>query len=596
MLSKAHEFLQIWRGGNDAASKKGSSTAQSADRIGVSRMIPERDAVRFLHHATTGFQPEEIRSVQQLGYSRWIDMQMAMPSQPYHVARQYWSNCTKRYGGNPYGWGQGDRFITKFTDPHSDLGRALWWRLLSPPDTLRQRVALALSEILVISFPQLKDTGCYWPYLASAKYFDLLADHAFGNYRDLLGKVALHPAMATFLTVIGSRKARPGSPATPDENFARELIQLFTVGKFMLNPDGTTMFEKSPTFQNTPSGQVITDQRPIEAYTLEDVKQLARIFTGLKYPANIHQQNHNPATDRMPPWLSTPLAIDGANHDSGECTFLNKSVAAGNNVMARISAALNIVFNHRNVGPFISKQLIQRLVTSNPSPAYVKRVADIFNDNGQGERGNLGAVIKAILLDPEARDVRSLHERYGKVREPILRLTCWARLFQAKSANAQGQLNDTWMPSAPGLGQMPLAAPSVFNFFRPDYIPNHQKMSANGVVAPEMEIAGEQAVVNYVNGMEAAVYGMGIEDMRVTYAALLQKIPGTDNYLADNAAELVKTLSLWLTAGEFLPWANGTGTIAAIDRMPRGSDVARLARVQAAIFMTTVSSDFIVQK
>jgi uncharacterized protein (DUF1800 family) len=567
-------FSQLWNGSNTTApvSSSPSTTNKPAP------VMPEAEAVRFLMQASTGFTPQDIKSVQSMGYAQWIDEQMDMRAGPGNeVAYFYWANCARRYGGNPYGPGSGESFTTKFVDDFGDLSRALWWRLLSPPDTLRQRVALALSEICVVSTTGLKDVKCYWPFLASAQYFDLLADNAFGNYRNLLRRLPFNPAMGTYLNVAGSQKVKPKSPAVPDENFARELMQLFTIGTVMLNPDGT---------EQRVNGQ------PVPTYGLEDVQQLARIFTGLEYPANVHKQEHNDKTFRMPPWLGTGLTLNAANHDTGACTFLGQTVASSTNARDRMMQAIDILFAHSNVAPFISKQLIQRLVTSNPSPAYVARVASVFQNDGSGVRGNLAAVVKAVLLDPEARlSIGTIQTMptYGKVREPLLRFTHWARMFNAKSTSGY------WMSNGQmGIGPFTMWAPSVFNFFRPDYVPDYAPLANKQLVAPELQIADAQSVANYLNKMYVHINAMSCGDMTVSYEALGADAPKGLDSLADDATALVKKLSLWLTAGEFTPWAGPT--IEALNQMPKGTPEARLNRVKVAMFMTVASPDFIVQK
>jgi uncharacterized protein (DUF1800 family) len=591
--ASGNSFSQIWNGSaNQPAPTAPRSTQMGTDKLPST--ISDVEAVRFLIQATPGFTPEDIKAVRAMGYARWIDEQMAIPSDASNqVAPFYWANCARRYKGNPYGPGSGDAFQTKFQDAHSDLERALWWRLISPRDTLRQRVALALSEICVVATGSLKDVGCYWPYLASAKYFDLLADHAFGNYRNLLQKLPFNPAMATFLNVVGSKKATPGSPALPDENFAREFMQLFTIGTVMLKPDGTEILQTSPIPVPGPNGTNVFVKEPVPTYGMEDVRQLARIFTGIKYPWDIHQQDHS-SPSAMPPWQQRPLPVDIQAHDTGTCTFLGKTVASSQTPALRIRQAIDIVFGHPNVAPYISKQLIQRLVISNPTSAYVTRVARVFENDGTGVKGNLAAVVKAILLDPEARMPNTAIQRrmdYGKVREPMLRFTHWARMFKARSPQ------NFWITHGDaGMGASPMYATSVFNFFQPDYVPDHPSMANRPVplVAPELQIANAQTVIAYLNKMFWHVDQMGVGDMRVSYDALGVNLPANQASIADNANELVTTLSLWLTGGEFKAWA--ASTIGAIHRMPKGTPENRLKRVKAAIFMTVASPDYIVQK
>jgi uncharacterized protein (DUF1800 family) len=341
----------------------------------------------------------------------------------------------------------------------------IWFRnVVDGPDQLRQRVAFALSEIFVVS--QL-GALVQAPY-AVADYYDVLARNAFGNYRDLLQEVTLHPAMGVYLSMLGNEKPNPALNIRPDENYARELMQLFSIGLVELNIDGTVMTD--------------TGGQPIPTYDQSIIEGFAHVFTGWHYAGapsfELAFRNDNNQT--------VPMQLYPDFHDTGEKKLLNGvTLPAGQTGDQDLSMALDNIFNHPNVGPFIAIRLIHRLVTSNPSPGYVARVASVFNDNGLGERGDLGAVVRAILMDEEARP--ELHmEIDGKIKEPLLRLT---QLWRAYDGASQSGV----FPLAPAyiiFGQGPLQSPSVFNFFSPFYAPAGE-IRNSGLVAPELQIATE---------------------------------------------------------------------------------------------------------
>lgn len=347
---------------------------------------------------------------------------------------------------------------------HSDRVDKWFRNVIDGPDQLRQRVAFALSEITVVS-----QLGALTqaPY-AVADYYDQLALNAFGNYRDLLGIVTLHPAMGVYLSMLGNQKPNPALNIRPDENYARELMQLFSVGLVELNLDGTVKLDNM--------GQ------PIPTYDQEIIEGFAHVFTGWNYAGaptfEQARQNDNNQT--------VPMQLYPAFHDTGSKSLLNGVlIPPGQTGDQDLQAALDNIFNHPNVGPFVSTRLIQRLVTSNPSPGYVQRVASVFDNNGLGVRGDLAAVVKAILLDPEARPAMHM-EIDGKIKEPILRLTQLWRAYDAQSQSGA-------FPLAPAyiiFGQGPLQAPHVFNFFSPFFAPPGE-IRNSGLVAPELQIATE---------------------------------------------------------------------------------------------------------
>ncbi|MES2016536.1 MAG: DUF1800 domain-containing protein [Pseudomonadota bacterium] len=504
------------------------------------------EAARFLAQASMGITHEHIAKVQSLGYAGWLDEQFALP-----------------VSGTRWNWliaGGYNVSANMNTDAGADACQ--WRKLLSAPDTLRQRVTLALSEILVAAIAGFEGAG--WKTFSAAAYLDLLEANAFGNYRTLLQQVSLSAPMGEFLTYRGNVKFNATTGASPDENYAREVMQLFTIGLLQLNLDGTPK---------------LTGGQPTETYTLDDITGLARVFTGWNYDLA-------GATTATPDFKARPMTQIAARHESGAKSFLGTTIAAGTNGLDSLTQALDAIFAHANVGPFISRQLIQRLVCSNPSPAYVARVATVFNNDGAGVKGNLKAVCKAILLDTEARGAGGLsNPNFGKLREPILRFTAWARAFKASSPSDAWGIGNT---SDPGnrLGQSPLRSSTVFNFFRPGYVPPNSAIGSAALVAPEFQITNESTVVGYVNYMQLVVKN-GAGDVKGDYATLLP--------LADTAQALLDELNLLLAAGQLSP-----ATVAlikgALESMPSGTDSARLNRIYAALVLVMAAPEFIVQK
>ena len=505
-------------------------------------------AARFLLQAGMGATRAQISQVQTLGYSGWLDAQLALPA-----SNSRWDWLIGK-GYNDVSYKNG---VTGF-DASS------WRKLISAPDTLRQRVTLALSEILVVSINGLSGAG--WRAFSAAGYLDLLEANSFGNFRTLLQHISVSPAMGLYLTFRGNRKFNATTGALPDENYARELMQLFTIGLVQLNPDGTPK---------------LNNNLAVETYGQDDITGLARVFTGWDFDLA-------GGTTDTPDYLRRPMAQVASRHETGAAAFLGSTVAAGLSGENALTAALDIIFAHPNLAPFVSRQLIQKLVTSNPTPAYVARVTAVFNNDGNGVKGNLQAVIKALLLDSEARnDPQPGATQSGKVREPMLRFLAWARAFNASSASDAWSIGDTSDPASK-LGQSPLRSPSVFNFFRPGYVPPNSGIATAGLVAPEFQLANESSVVGYINFMQNAVSRTsGVGDLTADYSSLLA--------LADNAAALLDEINLLLAAGQ-LSEATLVRLRAAVGSMTSGSDANRTKRIHAALTLVLASPEFIVLK
>ena len=426
--------------------------------------ISKADAFRFLNQATFGATNAEAQVVMAQGYEAWIDQQLQRPAslELPHVQQVF---ATYPPGAD-------------FTRLHQDRVD-IWLRnAVRAPDQLRQRVAFALSEIMVISQ---NSTLVGYPW-GSASYYDMLTRNAFGNFRTLIEDVTLHPAMGVYLSMLGNQKPDAARNIRPDENYARELMQLFTIGLVQLAIDGSVLRD----------GQA----QPIPTYDQPVIEGFAHVFTGWTYAGA-------PSFAAAFPTIANqivPMQAYPEQHAGGAKRVLSYPGAAltqipsGQAPAQDLADALDNIFQHPNVAPFLSKQLIQRLVTSNPSPQYIERVARRFNDDGAGARGNLAAVVKAILLDAEARSAPS-SATAGKLDEPLLRLTQMWRAFDA--ASPSGRLNGQNLPGF--IGQGPLQAPSVFNFFSPFYAPPGEILD-QGLVAPEMQLATEylsSLITNY---------------------------------------------------------------------------------------------------
>jgi uncharacterized protein (DUF1800 family) len=506
----------------------------------------DAQAARFLLQGTLAASDEAIASVRSLGYAAWLEQEFARAPSA--------SN-----------W---DYLVAKGIDVNPDsrnvaigVDAQIWQRLLSAPDSLRQRVALALSETFVTGFDGV--TGA-WRQFQLAAYWDLLVQHAFGDFRALLEAVTLNAAMGRYLNTAGNQKEDPATGRMPDENYAREVMQLFTIGLVDLNADGTPMLD----------GQ----GNPLESYTQTEVSQLARVFTGWNL--------NFPRTDTTPEYARRPMVLSAALHETQSASFLGATVPANTDGTTALRIALDTLAGHPNVGPFIGKQLIQRLVSSNPSPWYVARVSAAFEDNGQGVRGDLKAVLRAVLLDEDARsEAVRWAPSHGRIREPMLRFVQWARSFKASSLGGEWNVGNTSDPSA-SLGQSPQRSPSVFNYFRPGYVPPNTAIGLQALVAPELQITNESSVAGYLNFMQIAT-SSAHRDIRPDYTAELA--------LAADPAALLARIERLLCA-EQLSDATRSTINTALAAMPSATDANRAARVATAVFLVMASPEYLVQK
>jgi len=558
----------------------GGGGGQPTSPVPTPSAITNDEAARFLLQAQFSASDADIAAVRNKGYGPWLAEQFNTSSGVSGfdwLNKQGYANINNatRYYDNSY---PGDYMI--------------WNQLMTSSDAVRKRLALALSEFFVVSLTGLDFA---WRSHAIAAWWDTLVANAFGNYRQLLEDVTLNPAMGYYLNTKGNQKENAATGRAPDENYGREVMQLFSLGLYQLNADGTE--------------QLDANGNKMESYSQSDVTNIARVFTGWDLDQSQNVPTLEPVQQRNIPNTSAtrlPMVLTPARHSMLAATFLGTTVPANTDGRQALKLALDTLFNHPNVGPFFGKQMIQRLVTSNPSPAYVARVASAFNNNGTGVRGDLKAVFSAVLLDAEARsNTNAGHSGFGKLREPMLRLVQWGRTFGIASARGSWKIGDLSNP-ATQLGQSPLRSPSVFNFFRPGYVPPSTALSSSKTPAPEFQLVNESSVGGYLNYLQNVVR----QGIFVNAPDLPQNTSNTSNgyditaayaaelALATNATALVSRLNLLLCAGQ-LTSASQSLIISALEATPlttNSSDNARRDRVAAAVLLVMASSDYLIQK
>ena len=533
---------------SDNAITKVGTLAQFAESVAAASpaVASDAEAARFLLQAQFSASDAEISVVRSQGFVGWLEQQFNAPA-----SLTGWDALMSK--------GYNDIAFTFSTAPADYMA---WNQLIASPDAVRKRVALALSELFVVSSNGINISARSF---AMAAYWDILAANAFGNYRVLLEAITLNPAMGVYLNTRGNQKEDATSGRQPDENYGREVMQLFTIGLYELNVDG--------------SNKLSTAGQPIETYDQSTVTNIARAFTGWDLDTT-----GATATNLLQ--VKNPMRLIASRHSTLACSFFGTSIPANTDGTTALKITLDVLFNHANTGPFLSKQLIQRLVTSNPSPAYVGRVAAIFNNNGSGLRGDLKAVIKAVLLDTEARSATNLtNATWGKLREPIVRFTQWARSFNAQSTNGDWKIPDLTNDST-RLGQSPMRSGSVFNFFRPGYVPPNTALAPAALVAPEFQITNESTVAGYINFMQSTIQN-GIADV----------VPNYSNELAlvNDPVALVNRLNLILAAGQ-LSAATLSIISSAIASISSTTVTGQKNRVYAAILLVMVCPQYIAQK
>ncbi len=569
--------------GSGSDTPPGTATPATPAAPAAEKPATRDEAARFLTQATFGPVDADVDRLTSVGYAAWIDAQLALPATSHRAS-----------------WEAADAAL-KLANATASAGQdqvfeSFWKQAVTGPDQLRQRVAYALSQIFVVS---LVDGTVGNNPRAVAAWLDMLGDQGLSTYRELLESVSRHPMMGVYLTSLKNQKADARTGRVPDENYAREVMQLFSIGLVELNDDGSA---------RTVNGA------PVATYTPADIGGMARVFTGWSWacpdwPDNgcffNGSANGNTDADR---WFK-PMLGYAQYHSTEVKTFLGTTIAAQamSDPSASLRTALDTLANHPNVGPFIGRQLIQRLVTSNPSPAYVKAVAQVFANNGAGVRGDMKAVVKAVLMNPEARRVS---DTSGKLREPVLRLAAYLRAFPHRSDTGNWRVGNT-DNVASSLGQTPLRAGSVFNFYRPGYVAPGTTAASAGLVAPEMQITHETTAAGWVNYMRDNVAsGVGQFNGTVNGVALnrrdIQPDFSAELALANDPVALVERVASRLTygnagaalkleisaavAGLAIPALNTAGSNQA------AIDTAKRTRVNAAVLLVLASPEFQVQK
>jgi uncharacterized protein (DUF1800 family) len=570
----------------------GTTGGGTGDTLAATLVKPQSDGdtARFLGQGTFGGNSADIAALRGTDYAAWFETQFSAP----------------RYSHTAYLDAEAARLAPGATLNNSHVVASFWKGVGSAPDTLRQRLVFALSQIFVIS---MVDAAVADFDRGVGNYMDMLGDHAFGNYRQLLEAVSLHPMMGLYLSHLRNRKEQ--GTRVPDQNYAREVMQLFSIGLYELNDDGT--------LRRNATGQ------PIETYAQNDIVGLSRVFTGFSWagPDATDARFNGNASARDPNRDILPMRAYPQHHSILEKKFLGRTIppqtVATADAPGDLRIALDTLAAHPNVGPFIGRQLIQRLVASNPSTAYVGRVASAFNTGrftqgswtvGTGNRGDMKAMIVAVLMDPEARGVSappaaSAVNAVGKVREPIARMAAWMRAFNARSiGEGQRWLLGTTDDPATSLGQSAMHSPSVFNFYRPGYVPPNTAIAGANLVAPEFQILHESSVVGYANFMRTTVRngvgtqvpsgpGTTLADIQPDYAAELA--------LATTPAALVERVNLLLAGGTMSAEtiADITATISAIpipSSTQNAIDSAKRDRVHTAVLLGVIAAEFVVQR
>ena len=561
--------------------------ATSADLIALvngtppALLVSPTDASRFLEQATFGSTDAGIHHLSMIGYQAWLNEQFAIAPTPQEAAVEQ----AVILDNPPCAASNVTCNAALFVQNNSDEGfvqDAFWQQSLVASDQLRQRVKYALSELMVVSS---SNSNVQSMPRGEANYYDMLGNDAFGNFRTLLNDVTLNPMMGQFLSMLGNDK---GDAATdPDENYAREVMQLFTIGLYQLNDDGSQKLDATG--------------NPIPTYSNNDVMGLAAVFTGFSW--NIPGNNADTAWSNCCLYVGPgygeellPMQSFPSHHSTVEKDFLGVTIAQGSDdPVGDLKIALDTLFNHPNVPPFFCKQMIQHLVTSNPSPTYIGNCSAAFENDGTGVRGNLQAVISEILLDPEARSSVTdfSNPQYGKVREALLRYTEWARAFTAQSRTGSYGLGSTEDPIY-GLGEMTLRSPTVFNWFAPGFVPPGTSIAQAGLVAPEMQMTDVTTVVGYLNYLQNAIGASATAgpDVFSSYE--------TEMSLAATPGALLDRINLLLMAREMDSKLYGQ-ILAAISSIPipagdqNAINAALQNRVKAAIYLTIASPSFSAQ-
>jgi uncharacterized protein (DUF1800 family) len=542
----------------------------------------DAEAARFLLHAQFSASEAEIAAVKAKGYAVWLDDQLALPN-----SQSGWDWLVSK------GYSVID--MNEFFSANSMQQYMVWYQLMQSPDAVRRRWAWALSEVFVVSWRGIKDV-MNWDGFGMAEYWDILCRLGLGNYRALLEALSVNPAMGAFLSTRGNLKEDPETGRLPDENYAREVMQLFSIGLYELNLDGTV--------KRNANGQ------PLETYTSDDVSNLARVFTGYNHdysrptfmspkPPNLRWQHIESARGRM--------VFSPQSHSLLEKRFLGVTIPANTQGPDSLRIALDTLANHPTTAPFLCRQFIQRMVTSDPSPAYVQRVAQVFNNNGSGVRGDLKAVLNAILLDNEALNPANVNSTtFGKLRSPVLRIAQWARTFKVRSVYGSWKMPLWDGNPVQDANQYPLNPPSVFSYYRPGYVPPGTAMASAGSTAPEFQIVNESSVAAWINLLQSfAKNGFWVNapnqpgfGNNATDGHDIVPDYTTEIALVTNSQALVDRLNLLLCAGQLSP-ATVQLIVTALkaDRIQaNSSDDFKQVHVARALMFVMCSAEYLAQR
>jgi len=582
-------FAQLWDCQSLTSGINQNWTLAGAASGGIGRGGPaitaaQIDAARLLQQASFGPTAAEIDQVVSMGSAAWIDNQFARPASNHLQINQA---IHSELG--PHFSRESDR-ACEFSWGCSMARHDAWWQVaVTGQDQLRQRVAWALSQMFVIS--DVSDNVGF-SALAMSDYYDTLAVNGLGNYRTLLEEVTLHPLMGRYLGMLQNEKTDTRTNSEPDENFAREVMQLFSIGLVQLNVDGSTRLD--------------AQGRTIPTYDNATISNMARATTGWNF-SNATQWWNWERNVGLPGLISNMRAWENY-HDTGAKTLLGGVAAPANaSAAADLRLALDAIFNHPNVGPFVARHMIQRMVTGNPSPDYIRRVALAFNNNGQNVRGDMRAVVRTVLLDPEARDAAQAREYgYGKVKEPVLRVSALLRAFNAQGqavASANGATTQPLLRNRAIGGDMAQAigsSPSVFNYYRPNFQPTGE-LRVRGLFAPELQIMNEAVAISTLNHMHQRFFQTDRDDSSIPLTASDPNF-WVGRYRLDFSFEkplaltpeaLVDRMNLVLMAGKMPP---DMRNILIDSTYATAMDDGGGDRVEDLVFLIGSSSQFAVQR
>src|SRR5580698_1889749 len=495
----------------------------------TSQQMSASAAARFLDQATWGPTPGSIAQLQQMGMGNWLNAQFALntsniPDQPQ---------------------------LDSTGEPNRDMHpvqAAFFQNTVTGQDQLRQRVAFALNQMWVVSFTRVPIAYAFPPY------WRIFRDHAFGNYRDLIQAVTLSPAMGRYLNVANNNKANPAKNTSANENYARELMQLFTLGLTQLNPNGTPLLDQN--------------NNPIPTYDQDVVTNMAKVLTGWTYPTapGARQKNNNPEY-----FFGQMFAVESEHDTTAKTIFSNITIPAGQTAELDLNSLLDALMAQPTMAPFVSEQLIQHLVTSNPSPQYIARVSSVFHNDGNGVTGDLQAVITAILTDPEARagddEIVSANPTFGHMREPVLFMPNLLRGLNGTLTANSAIYNNTSQ-----LGETLFNAPSVFSYFSPQY------RVQGGLLAPEFQIYTTQTAVDRADIVNSILYGT------IDKATTVNLTPFVEQ--AGSAASLLSYIGTVFLHGSMSP--------ALVEEATDAMDAASTptAKAQAALYVVLTSGEY----